>query len=224
MKEKNQVDEDFDHVYVENHITFDQQTNEYVVWDETEADEAGRSKTLKGAREVMEEYCAYLDKGPIGPYLLRAGKIRAFRCKMVWDVEFDDEHHKPIIAFSYGQAKSIYLRYVSDVWDDVKYTDIRCRCIGKPVTSSNFKRNAEYRSIPFAYVGMVVEIDITKQDELVPSQRKRRFGWIVGHNSSANLDVMFKVGNRLWTDNCHPAWDIRYYDDQGNVIKEFKRK
>jgi hypothetical protein len=50
-------------------------------------------------------------------------------------------------------------------------------------------------------------------------------GTIVGMNSSANLDVVFT--NRLkygkGSSNCHPWWETRYFDKDGNVIKNYRR-
>ncbi|WP_052189847.1 MULTISPECIES: hypothetical protein [Xenorhabdus] len=63
------------------------------------------------------------------------------------------------------------------------------------------------RGIDFARIGMMVEVggDI---------------GTITGVNSSANIDVVFanqqKYGKHHY--NCHPTFDIKYFDEQGDVI------
>ena len=103
---------------------------------------------------------------------------------------------------SRGKAKSKFYHHLEY---DFPYTSIRCRCKGKPYTSEQFKRNAEYRNIPFAYCGMAVKVG-------------DRPGWIVGHNGSANLNIMFEDGRVL---NCHPNWDITYYDSEGNEIVRY---
>jgi hypothetical protein len=42
-------------------------------------------------------------------------------------------------------------------------------------------------------------------------------------NSSANLEVVFWDGtdHPKITSNCHPTWQIKYFDAKGNTIKEF---
>lgn len=69
------------------------------------------------------------------------------------------------------------------------------------------------RGMDFVRLGMMVEVE-------------GQMGTIVGMNSSANLDVVF--ANRLkmgdYKHNCHPTWDIAYFDADGNVIKDFRNK
>ncbi len=73
----------------------------------------------------------------------------------------------------------------------------------------NFDRMKEHRNIPFAKRGMIVEVDGEK-------------GWITGSNNGMNLDVLFE-GNE-YTTNCHPHWEIIYYDEDGNMIKNYKQE
>ena len=68
------------------------------------------------------------------------------------------------------------------------------------------------RGIDFAQIGQMVEVggDI---------------GTIKGLNDSGNLDIVFantlKYG--IHKHNCHPTWDIKYYDKYGEVIRSFGR-
>ncbi len=128
-------------------------------------------------------------------------EIRAYGCRTRY--EEAGEHEHVVHHTSRGRAKAEFLAELD--MPEYEYTDIRCRCLGRPRTSQAFKDNAEYRGIPFAYVGMMV---------MVGDKR----GWIVGHNSSANLDVLFDDGLTL---NCHPNWMITYYDRQENPIAMF---
>lgn len=68
------------------------------------------------------------------------------------------------------------------------------------------------RGIDFARIGMQVEV-------------AGHIGTIVGMNSSANLDVRFvnelKFGKGV--SNCHPTWETRYFDADGNVIADYRR-
>jgi hypothetical protein len=99
-------------------------------------------------------------------------------------------------ALTAGQAKAEYLRDVRDCWPDVKFTDIRARKLGPAQTSEAFLRTARYRGMPYLRCGDHVTVD-------------GRHGFIVGHNDSANFDVLFDEGD--WKGcvlNCHPH-DIR---------------
>jgi hypothetical protein len=100
-----------------------------------------------------------------------------------------------------GKAKQQYHRDVSDPWPDVRFIDIRVRKIGGPRTTDAFVRNATYRGMPDVKCGQRVKVN-------------GNFGWIVGHNSSANFDVLFDSGK--WagaTLNVHPS-EIVLVDDR----------
>ncbi len=94
-----------------------------------------------------------------------------------------------------GQAKRTYHLDVIDAWPDVPYVAMRCRKIGPPHTSSEFIRNANYRQIPQVRCGDRIMLGLAH-------------GTVVGHNSSANLDILFDddspqyAGLRL---NVHPS-------------------
>lgn len=92
----------------------------------------------------------------------------------------DGTHWWRTYAASAGQAKQAYIRMLDGCADDC-YLSILCR-VDSPKTTQAFKDNAKYRGIPFAYVGMNVKIRGDK-------------GIIVGHNSSANLDIYFLEGD-----------------------------
>lgn len=131
--------------------------------------------------------------------------LRAYECSL------DGKHWSTINALSKGKAKSEFL---SDIDWDVRYIDVRCRVLGdvKFHTPEGFKKNARYRNIPFAYCGMKVELSGS-------------FGWIVGHNCTANLNVLFYTGEYIGqTLNCHPNWMLKYFDEEGNVIKDFEKE
>jgi hypothetical protein len=111
-----------------------------------------------------------------------------------------------------GKAKYKFWRDVTESWPDVKYTQITV-CRGSDHPNKNvfdeFLRTATYRCVPFARIGMLVEIGGLK-------------GEIAGKNSSANLDVLFLEGpHKGLILNCHPNYYIKYFDAEGRVIREF---
>ena len=101
---------------------------------------------------------------------------------------------KIVNARTAGQAKRDYHLDVRESWPDVPYTAMRCRKVGAPHTSEQFKLNAQYRGMPGVRCGQRVKVGDAR-------------GVIVGHNDSANFDVLFDddspkyAGMRL---NCHP--------------------
>lgn len=95
---------------------------------------------------------------------------------------------------SRGRAKAEYHRCVTDAWPDVPFTAMRARRIGPPQTSEAFIRNAVYRGLPNVKCGQRVEVSGAR-------------GTIVGHNRSANFDVLFDDDAPRYagqTLNCHP--------------------
>ena len=129
-------------------------------------------------------------------------ELRSFKCSL------DGKHWTSFNATSYGDAKMQFLRHLDDCCGDC-YLAIKCRCAGAIETSDEFVRNAKYRNIEFAYCGMVVDVDGEK-------------GVIVGHNSSANLDVLFETGkNKGKVLSCHPNWKMTYFNSKGETIKSF---
>jgi len=69
------------------------------------------------------------------------------------------------------------------------------------------------RGMGWVRLGMQVEVD-------------GHLGTIKGMNSGANLDVVFanqlKYGKGKY--NCHPTWQTRYFDAEGNVIRDYTTK
>jgi hypothetical protein len=130
---------------------------------------------------------------------------RAYEC---WPYQKPD-WVRVVYAESRGKAKAERLRDLNECCDFL-YTDMACRVLKRfsyNESAEAFANNAKYRCIQFAYLGMAVEVE-----------GKR--GMIVGHNDSANLDVLFENGNVL---NCHPWWRIKYFDELGNLVKEFRK-
>lgn len=93
-----------------------------------------------------------------------------------------------------GKAKAEYHRQVLDAWPDVPFTRMRCRKIGAPHSSERFMANARYRGMPDVRCGQRVSVG-------------NETGVIVGHNSSANFDVLFDAGSKYGESvlNVHPA-------------------
>jgi len=111
-----------------------------------------------------------------------------------WEVSVKGTDWTQIVnARTSGQAKSDYYYTVRECWD-VPYTAMRCRKIGAPHTSEAFKRNAIYRGLPNVRCGQRVKVGSAR-------------GVIVGHNSSANFNVLFDLDSPQYaglTLNCHP--------------------
>jgi hypothetical protein len=115
--------------------------------------------------------------------------------------------HTNVTARTSGKAKADYFRRVRDPWPDTKFTDIRCRSLGRCITDQRFLDTAKYRGVPFARIGMRVTVD-------------GKWGTIVGNNDSANFNVIFDGSDAPL--NCHPNWMMTYYADDGTVLAEFK--
>jgi hypothetical protein len=130
-------------------------------------------------------------------------ELCAFACRVV-----GSEHETVVHETSRGRAKSQFVRDL-DI-DGIGFTDIRSRNLGKPMNTEGISRVAKHRGVPFAKAGMRVQVGQSR-------------GHIVGHNSSANFDVLFDEGPykgaRL---NCHPRWEMVYFDDAGNVLFDFR--
>lgn len=69
------------------------------------------------------------------------------------------------------------------------------------------------RGMDFVRLGMLVQVH-------------GQYGTIVGMNDSANLDVVFanklKMGSHK--HNCHPWDEVVYYDRDGIIIKDYRKK
>lgn len=124
-------------------------------------------------------------------------EVFAFACGVVGQEPTRTVNHR-----SAGKAKAAYLADVRDCWPDVQFTDLFARKLGPAVTSDQFKRNALYRGMPEVRCGTRV---------LVATAQGQARGAIVGHNASANFDVLFDDDGPLFAGlvlNVHPG-DIK---------------
>ena len=136
-------------------------------------------------------------------------KPRELRRYKVRPVGHDNEWWSEYVATSPSQAKYRHWQAM-DFYDSFSecFACFEVRLVGGPLwpTTDAFRENARYRGIPFAYCGMRVEV-------------AGKPGVIVGHNSSANLDVLFDGWDH--PSNCHPWWKVKYFDRAGGVIVEY---
>ena len=97
-----------------------------------------------------------------------------------------------------GKARYEYLLDLRDAWPDATFADITVRKIGPAHTSDAFRRTATYRGMPDLKCGTRVE---------VRSGGQRALGVIVGHNDSANFDVLFDEDTYFkgGIGNVHPS-------------------
>jgi len=97
-----------------------------------------------------------------------------------------------------GKARYEYLLDLRDSWPDATFADITVRKLGPAHTSEAFKRTATYRGMPELTCGQRVE---------VRSGSHRALGVIVGHNDSANFDVLFDADTYFngGVGNVHPS-------------------
>ena len=110
----------------------------------------------------------------------------------VW-VDGQQSWARTINARSSGKAKAEYHRSVSECYQ-VDFCRMRCRKIGGPVTTSQFMHNAAYRGMPEIRCGQRVRVGENP-------------GVIVGHNESANFNVLFDDNSPEYpglTLNVHP--------------------
>ncbi|PHE92487.1 MFS transporter [Bacillus pseudomycoides] len=70
-----------------------------------------------------------------------------------------------------------------------------------------FKRMCKKRRIPFAYIGMKVQV-------------LGRMGKIIG-NCKSNLLVVFDGGMEIY--NCDPRFEIAYFNKSGRIIKDTRK-
>lgn len=121
-------------------------------------------------------------------------RVYAFACRTSWAPQWGETIYNTTSA---GKAKLAHFQHVHDAWDSVKFTDIRARKIGPAHSSDEFKRNAHYRGMPDVRCGDSVKVSGCA-------------GTIVGHNSSANFDVLFHDGKYAGqTLNVHPSELVR---------------
>ncbi|MBK5474215.1 Uncharacterized protein BWINRA5_02822 [Bacillus mycoides] len=70
-----------------------------------------------------------------------------------------------------------------------------------------FKKVQNHRNLHFAYMGMRVNV-------------AGKWGTIVG-NWKTNLFVLFD--GEIEAYNCHPYWEIAYFDEEGNVVHSYQK-
>lgn len=130
--------------------------------------------------------------------------LRAYECQII-GADWTSVVH----STTRGKARYQYWLHAREPFPDLKITQIRVRSVGPPQTSDAFLRTAEYRGVPFARIGMQVEVGGDR-------------GVITEKNSSANFNVLFEAGPHAGVElNCHPNWMIRYFAADGSVIAEF---
>ncbi len=97
-----------------------------------------------------------------------------------------------------GKARYEYLLDLRDAWPDATFADITVRKVGPAHTSAAFLRTATYRGRPELRCGTRVEVCSGSQIAL---------GVIVGHNDSANFDVLFDEDTYFkgGIGNVHPS-------------------
>lgn len=119
-------------------------------------------------------------------------ELFAFACRLR-----GSEHETTYNARTAAAAKYQFHLDIRDPCPDAKWTDIRVRKVGGPHTSAGFMRTATYRGMPDVRCGQRVRVGDAN-------------GVIVGHNSSANFDVLFDADSRYGAQvlNVHPS-DIR---------------
>jgi len=108
-----------------------------------------------------------------------------------WAVRHRSESTEVILNHtSRGRAVYEALRDWQGVWPSLKFTDLRVRKVGAPVTSPRLLRVATYRGLPHVRAGDRVKV------------RGLKSGFIVDGNDSANFDVLMDEG---YVVNCHPC-------------------
>lgn len=137
---------------------------------------------------------------------LRSSPVRSFELSVK-----GTSWKRTICALTRGRARYIYWSDLRETWPDIEFKHISCRSlVALPITPDQFLKTASCRGVPFARIGMRVEVEGEP-------------GVIVGSNSSANFDVLFTDGRLKGQElNCHPNWMFKYFDVEGNLIAEFK--
>lgn len=133
-----------------------------------------------------------LDRGVMAPVPKR--EVFAWEC----NVRGGKGWQRTINHVTAGKARYEYLLDLRDAWPDATFADITVRKIGPAHTSEAFKRTATYRGMPALTCGQRVE---------VCSGSHRALGVIVGHNDSANFDVLFDEDTYFkgGIGNVHPS-------------------
>ena len=126
------------------------------------------------------------------------------------------DHSDTECAATPGKAK--YLFFLNhDLGESMEFGDFvkgveGCKLLHKFTPRDLFGNVEQFdwmkqqRGIPFAYMGMRVEVNGNP-------------GVIVGANQSSNLDVC--LDGESWRSNCHPFYRVKYFDRSGNIVAEY---
>lgn len=127
-----------------------------------------------------------------------------------------DGHFTLICAETPGKAKYQHYRELADLFEDfdhyLRFVE-SCKCLRKArkedyyQETESFVRTKNYRGVPLADYGTAVML-------------RGKKGFIIGDNSSCNFDVKFDDG----IFNCHPNYELVYYDEAGSIMYDFRRR
>lgn len=125
-------------------------------------------------------------------------------------------HTGTAVAATRGKAKYDFFRE-HELGDLMSFggfvCSAKCRLLHKFSVQDLFTQNIEdfermkaYRNIPFAFLGMRVEVN-------------GKPGRIIGYTHGFNLMVCFD--GQAYGSNCHPHYRVKYFDNHGNLLKEY---
>lgn len=129
------------------------------------------------------------------------------------------DFHSNIQAETPAKAKYIHYNKYEEFFDNYKeYISYKPKVkkIGEFKPSDLFQKQdaifqevweniKKYRNIPFLELGMKVEVN-------------GKLGTVVGY---CGLNLFVCMQGNSWESNCHPNWRIKYFDNEGKIIKEF---
>lgn len=143
---------------------------------------------------------------------MSAAVVRPYECSIPEFICEGQPFSKTVLAQSAGKARYQVLLDLRESGWEPKFQDIIVRSVNAlsmPMLAA-FARTAEYRGVPFARIGMNVEVE-------------GHPGVIVDKNDSANFDVHFTGGPHKGTTlNCHPNWTMKFFAADGSVIAEYR--
>lgn len=133
-------------------------------------------------------------------------KVRAYACS----VPILGDHEEIVNGESASKVRYRYLLDVREAYQELTFKHIRVRLVGPPVTTERFLHNAKYRGIPGVRCG-----------DRVTMRGGKEHGIVVGHNSSANLDILFEDGPHAGqVMNVHPAGVDGWHDRVARAMGE----
>ena len=119
-----------------------------------------------------------------------AGELRSFACSRAKYPAWGVSHYNTLSA---SAAKVRHFHALRESFPEARFTDLRVRQAGPAHSSEEFIRCALRRGLPTLRCG-----------DVVVSGGAR--GLVVGHNSSANFDILFLEGpHARLTLNVHPS-------------------